>query len=525
MEKPSDWAGLYAYVWDDSGKEYNGSGSGNLMTNLNNGFYSFRAESVDYGYINVRFNNGGSSSAIDVLGVNTDTYFKSTGYLNDISRNILMQSSTSQISAPEFRASQITENTVTLTWDPIPGIDGYIIYDEFIELDDDGEQIPDSEFWHFQKAFVPGETSIYDDNYGEYLDPESPYKWKLVAIKYKENVDLSGLDTIDPDWLREDDYAPYYTVVYNFGELEIETMESSLPAPTGLRVVSTTATSVELVWNAEPNADYYMVWWQDPDDFEWHYIEEAYDTSYLDDNEEFIKPGSSYNYCVVAHNKQTYSKDSNVVTAATTTLTRSVGNISRAAAVPPSAPASVIASANPKAANQINVDWTVVSGIKKYEVGLFTSTSSSTPVNKKTVSGSFYGTVHYTYTSVPTTYGFYYVGVRAVDGSKYSNWKFYSSAVSVFPKISIQSATSPKTSAAYKTITIKMNAAWKSGASYYYDVTLIDPDGYGRGYTYTTKVYSNTIIISNVPNGPKYTVTIKPYTSGSYGATLTKSKL
>jgi len=533
IQQPSDWSGVYAYVWDDSGKEYNGSGSGNLLTNQNNGFYSFKAESAEYGYINVRFNNGSSKSALDILGVNTDTYFKSTGtFSGDSSKILLQESSTSNISAPVFKASQITDSTVTLTWDSVPGIDGYILYDEFIILDDDGVKIPGSEYWHFQKAFIPGETSIFDDNYGEYLNPECLYTWKLVAVKYKENANLSALGSIDPDDLCEVDYAPYYNVIYNFGKLDVKTKESSLAKPTGLRVVSTTDTSVELAWNAVPNADYYMVYWQDPDDLEWYYIEEAYDNSYLDNDEEFIEPGSSYKYYVVAHNKQTYSKDSNVITANTTSVRALISitntkNISRAVTVTPSAPAYVTAGPNPSAANQINVSWAAVSGIKKYEVGLFISTaSSSKPVSgsNKTISGTFYNSINYTYTSVPTSSGAYYVGVRTVDGSKYSSWKFSSGAVSAFPKISIQSATT-KISGNYKTISIIMNASWKSGANYSYQVSVTDPQGYG-GYTYTTTVYNtNTINIPNVPKGPKHTVTIKPYTGGVYGTSLIKSNL
>lgn len=165
----------------------------------------------------------------------------------------------------------------------------------------------------------------------------------------------------------------------------------------------------------------------------------------------------------------------------------------------------------------------MVSGTQKYEVGLFTSTSSSSPVSgtSKTVSGA----TAYTYKSVPTSKGAYYVGVRAINGSKKSTWKFYYSAVSAFPKISLQSATA-KTSGSYKTITVKMNASWKTGASYSYKVTLIDPKAYGGGYSYNKTVSNtNTIIISDVPKGPKYTVTIQPYTSGIYGNTLTKTNL
>ncbi|MDR2535664.1 MAG: starch-binding protein [Treponema sp.] len=535
MQKPAGWSQVYAYVWDDAGAEYSESGAGTLLTDQSGGYYSFRADSPEYGYINVRFNDGGSQSTLDILGVGTDTYYQSAGtYGGSPSKTILRAGETAAVTAPDFKASAVTDSTVTLTWDPIPGIDGYILYDEWVEFDENEEEIPNSEYWHFQKAFIPSEKSILDDNYGEYLDPEAVYTWRLVAVKYKDNADLNSLGRDkDSDYLKEDDYAPYYHVVYDFGKLEVETRESSLSAPTNLRVAAVEAASVELAWNEVPNADYYMVWWwndgSDGRDEGWYYIEEAYANKYLDNNEEFIFPDSTYKYMVVAHNKQTYSKDSQEVSVHTLLdqagSIQGINPITRAAA--PDSPSIVQAGANPFAANQINVSWYSVSGATKYEIGLFTSSGASTPVSgtKKTVSGAFSGMVYYTYTSVPTSKGAYYVGVKAINGNKSSVWRYTSAAVSAFPKISIQSATS-KISGGYKTITVKMNASWKTGASYSYEVTVTDPQGYGAGYTYT-KTFSNTntIAIPNIPKGPKYTVSIRPSTSGVYGNTLTKSNL
>jgi hypothetical protein len=94
----------------------------------------------------------------------------------------------------------------------------------------------------------------------------------------------------------------------------------------------------------------------------------------------------------------------------------------------------------------------------------------------------------------------------------------------LFFSLKLQSATS-KTSGNYKTITIKMNAGWKTGADYSYEVKLTAPKGYG-GYSYTTTVNNtNTITIPNVPKGPKYTVTVRPKAGGIYGNTLTKTGL
>lgn len=539
MQKPADWAGVYAYVWDDSGKEYSEGEPGTLLTSQNGGYYSFKADSAEYGYINVRFSDGGSQSAMDILGVDSNTWYQSAGaFSGDRSKVVLRAGETSAVAAvPAFKASAVTDSTVTLAWDPIPGIDGYILYDEFVDFDDNGEEIPNSEFWHFQKAFVPSERSLLDDNYGEYLDPEAAYKWKLVAVKYKDGANLNSLDSKDPDYINEVDYAPLYHTVYEFGELEVETLESSLAAPANVRVDSTSATSVELSWNAVDKADYYMVWWwndgSDGREEDWYYIEEAYDTHYVDDNEEFIFPDSTYKYMIVAHNKQTYSKDSSAVTAATSSTRASVslgdGNIGRAAAVTPSAPSSVGAAPKAGAANTIEVAWYAANNATKYEVALFTSASAGTPKSgtTKTVSGSFYGKVSYTYTSVPASPGVYYAGVRSVNGSKKSPWTMCSYSVSPFPKVSVQSAV-PKTSGNTKTITVKMNASWKAGASYGYKVTVAYQD---TGYTvsgWNEKRFNNTntLSITGLDKNYKYKVYITPFASDSFdGATLIKERL
>ncbi|MDR0558320.1 MAG: hypothetical protein LBG43_10755 [Treponema sp.] len=80
---------------------------------------------------------------------------------------------------------------------------------------------------------------------------------------------------------------------------------------------------------------------------EWLYIEEAYEPHYLDDDEEFIFPDSTYKYLIVAHNEKTYSKDSNEVAADTppepsySTPPFAQSGISRAAATP-SSPSTLI---------------------------------------------------------------------------------------------------------------------------------------------------------------------------------------
>ncbi|MDR0558319.1 MAG: starch-binding protein [Treponema sp.] len=153
MEKPSGWAQLYAYIWDDGGNEYSDSSPVALLTAASNGYYSFQASDVEYGYVNVCFSDGGSHASIDILGVDANTYYKSSGaYPADSSKVLLQSGVTANIPAPNFRASEVTDSTVTLTWDPIPGVDGYILYDQWVDYDDNDEEIPDSEYWHFQKV-------------------------------------------------------------------------------------------------------------------------------------------------------------------------------------------------------------------------------------------------------------------------------------------------------------------------------------------------------------------------------------
>jgi hypothetical protein len=301
-------------------------------------------------------------------------------------------------------------------------------------------------------------------------------------------------------------------VVYDFGELEVETLESSLPAPTGLQVASTTPTSVELTWNKTPGADYYMVWWYDDEADEWLYIEEAYDNHYIDADEEFIFPNSSYKYLVVAHNERTYSKDSNEVTATTpsaysASINRSVNGVSLA--VKPNPPTSVSAYAATNAANTIKATWPSVSGVTSYNVGLFTSSSASTPISgtTKSASGTF-SSLPYTYTNVSSSKGSYYFGVQAVNGNQKSTWKIYSNPVAPFVPVSIKSPKSVVGTS--KVITATMNATWKTGVSYKYEVSYVGYDSKGAKISNTVSFTSSAIKIT-APKGPTYTVTITPY--------------
>jgi hypothetical protein len=109
MEKPTTWSQVYAYVWDDGGTEYTGSGSGTVLTGQSGGYYSFQAKDVENGYINVRFNDGGSHSSLDILDVETDTYYKSAGAFSGDNTKITLTASTSgSFTAPALTAVPAT---------------------------------------------------------------------------------------------------------------------------------------------------------------------------------------------------------------------------------------------------------------------------------------------------------------------------------------------------------------------------------------------------------------------------------
>jgi hypothetical protein len=199
-----------------------------------------------------------------------------------------------------------------------PDADAYVLYDEFIAWGDEDTDDPSDDwertFWHLQKALPREQTSLLDDNYGEYLEADTPYKWKLVAVKWNENADFTGVvgklgEVLERDEISESDeqkFSANYTVIHDFGEITVTTLEGTLPAPGGLRILDEelSPTSVALQWNPVAEADYYMVWWwndgSDGRDEGWYYIEAAFDTSYVDADEEFIFPNSTYKYLVEA---------------------------------------------------------------------------------------------------------------------------------------------------------------------------------------------------------------------------------
>jgi hypothetical protein len=318
MQKPANWQSLYLYAWDDSGTEYTGAAPGTELTGSSGGFYSYNVPSAEYGYINVRFSDGGSNSTLDIQDVESDTYFASDGaYTGDSSKILVAASANSSFPGKTFTGVPTT-TTIALNWSLIPDADAYVLYDEVTSWGDEDTDDPSDDwertYWHLQKALPREQTSLLDDNYGEYLEADTSYTWKLVAVKWNENADFTGIagklgEVLERDEISELDeqkFSSNYTVIHNFGEITVTTLEGTLPAPGGLQILTEelSPTSVALQWNPVAEADYYMVWWwndgSDGRDEGWYYIEAAFDTSYVDADEEFISPNSTYKYLVEA---------------------------------------------------------------------------------------------------------------------------------------------------------------------------------------------------------------------------------
>jgi hypothetical protein len=318
MQKPDNWSFLYIYAWDDSGTEYTGAAPGTELTSSSGGFYSYNVPSAEYGYINVRFSDGGSNSTLDIQGVESNTYFTNAGtYTGDSSQIRVAASSNDSFTASTFTGIPAI-TTITLNWSFIPDADAYVLYDEVVSWGDEDTDDPSDDwertYWHLQKALPREQTSLLDDNYGEYLEAYTPYKWKLVAVKWNENADFTGIagklgEVLERDEISELDeqkFSSNYTVIHDFGEITVTTLEGNLPAPGDLQILAEelSPTSVALQWNPVAEADYYMVWWWndggDGRNEGWYYIETAFDTSYVDADEDFIFPNSTYKYLVEA---------------------------------------------------------------------------------------------------------------------------------------------------------------------------------------------------------------------------------
>ncbi|MDR2096600.1 MAG: starch-binding protein [Treponema sp.] len=542
MEKPAAWSQVYAYVWDDGGTEYTGSGSGTVLTEQSGGYYSFQAKDVENGYINVRFSDGGSHSSLDILDVETDTYYKSAGaFSGDNTKITLAASSSGSFTAPALTAVPAT-TTVTLNWTLIPDADGYVMYDEFVEFDEDEEEIPDSEYWHFQKILPREQTSYLDDNYGEYLEAANIYTWKLVAVKFNGSFEYSDLAGMEDDDLDEEAFSENYTVLYDFGIKEVETLEGTLPAPTGLKILEDelTPTSVALQWEPVDGAGYYMVWWwndgSDGREEGWYYIEAAFDPQYVDADEEFIFPQSTYKYKVEARaddegDGPLYGKWSSEVSVTTPpevsmNVLALEGGLSKAAAkVKSQIPTPPAPTLTLQSSGKVRV---TMAGSKtkyrKFQICDIYGNAVTTPFTGKQSSFSrdisFPAGTNVSLYAIEKPYGSASTSLYSTNNYIDSSPSAGSSPVFVPPKLNITGSSSTAGTGKNAVKTIKLTiTGWPQGAPNHSYVTSSSPSGLSGAWS-SNNTYTGTIKTSS-----KVTVTVTPYVNGKPLKALKTGKL
>jgi hypothetical protein len=559
MQKPSNWPQLYVYAWDDSGTEYTGAEPGTELTASSGGFYSYNVPSAEYGYINVRYSDGGSKSTFDIQGVESNTYFTSAGvYTGDSSKIRLAASSTSSFPSSTFTGIPTT-TTVTLNWSLIPDADAYVLYDEITSWwDEDTEDTSDDwerTYWHIQKALPREQTSLLDDNYGEYLEADTTYAWKLMAVKWNENADFTGIagklgEVLERDEISELDeqkFSSNYTVIHDFGELTVKTLEGTLPAPGGLQILQEelAPTSVALQWNPVAEADYYMVWWwnngSDGRDADWYYIEAAFDTSYVDADEEFISPNSTYKYRVEARaddhgDGPLYGKWSNEVTVTTppepapSLASGGDSSVFRAAAAskqPIPAPSSPTLSVSSKGVVTVSVTGSS-SKNRKFEIYQYGGGPGNFLV---TVSGKK-ATLTKEIKNLPAGSSVS-VMAKEVPGGSGSSYQYSTASYTASTSFSMPSnsvSVPPKLEAF---ITLKGTTGTGKNTVKFFTITVTGWPSYGAAsHSYTIKA-SGTVQPSGSWNGDTFTGTIKtsskvdftitPYISGKVQTALKKT--
>jgi predicted small secreted protein len=520
VEKPASWTQLYAYVWDDSGdgngKEYNGASPGTELTNINGaGFYSFQA-AADYGYLNFRFSDGGGNSSVDIQGVDNTTYFKSADKTTADSKVIFQESTTSAFVNPRFYSSAKTSNTVTLNWDPVPGIDAYVLY--YVV-----ENLYGDEIWYFVEEFSSAETRFEDTNHGLYFFPETEYKWKLHAVTYKGNLnEREALFNADEEsetyqYVGENVYAAFCDIVHDYGELTVTTAESPLPAPKNLQILSATGRSVELKWDSVPGAEYYVIYYAEDDEaayWPWEYtantvcVTEASETYEGDD---WFEEGNWFMVAARQGNLQSADSDDVEIENISESLesnTRISLQYAASSARALSAPSDVRASANPTRTQTIDIEWSAVSGAKKYDVGLYKTSSATSPARSKTVDASM---TRLSWESVPK--GVYYIGVKPYGGGT-NALKKTSFSLNAFPSdmgFKSKPTFTKSGGSSYVKMNIKLKGSWNGGL---HDYVVKVVDDIGKTY-YSGEKTGETFEITNLPKGLRYTITVNPRTRGN----------
>jgi hypothetical protein len=243
---------------------------------------------------------------------------------------------------------------------------------------------------------------------------------------------------------------------------------SVLDPPLNVQALALSVTSVEITWDPVADATGYTVYWSE-DNIDFYWIDTVTGIFFIDNDEEFIYPDSTYYYAVTSigsnESESEFSAIAQVHTPAVTTV--------------PAAPLNVTAAA--LSSSIIQVEWTQVSNAQTYDI--YRSPVSSGTYTAKI--GSTTGTV-YTNTglSPSTTYYYKVVAVNDIGPSSQSS---YTTATTHSPPVSVPSAP------AISDITLTSNDAglrisWNAvpGASTYNVYR-----GNAKYGIYATKVASN----------------------------------
>jgi fibronectin type 3 domain-containing protein len=250
-----------------------------------------------------------------------------------------------------------------------------------------------------------------------------------------------------------------------------DTVDEGIPIldpPLHVHAVALSVTSVKITWDPVAGATGYTVYWSE-DNIDFYWIDTVTGLFFIDDDEEFIYPDSTYYYAVTSTgSNESESELSEIVPVHTPTIT-----------TVPAAPLDITATA--LSSSIIKVEWPLVSNAQSYDI--YRSTSSSGTYNKI---GSTTGTV-YTNTGLPSSTPYYYK-VIAINDIGPSSLSSYAAAMTHSPPVSVPSAPT------ILDITLTSNDAglrisWDAvpGASTYNVYR-----GNAKYGSYTTKIASNT---------------------------------
>lgn len=342
----------------------------------------------------------------------------------------------------ELNATVTNNSTVNLKWDMMGDVDRYEIWEK---------DSPDGQFYL-------AVDSVESNSYTMKVN-----KSGTIAFQIRGYVQLDG-----ENYYGRDSFA----VKVKLG----------LPAPSNVKAVSESATSVKVSWDAVSGASGYQVWRSTSPDKDFVAIGSVTTTSR---SSTALKTGTKYYYKVRAYDevngKRAYGEFSSVVSA--------IPKVAK--------PANVKATC--ESAVSAKVSWSAVTGATGYQVW------RSTSPNKDFVAvGSVAETSRLC--SGLTTGTTYYFKVRAykeVSGTKY--YGDYSTVVSVVPKIVAPSGVKA-VSASATSIKVSWNAV--SGMSGYQVWRSTSPD---KGFVAVGSVTETSRVCSGLMTGTTYYFKVRAY--------------